>query len=59
MTSTEINEYLYENNYSITTNNYMNIILTSPQINYINRDDNDVFVIKTDDRYCWSVRVKN
>ena len=58
MTSEEINAYLQLNNYSITFNNYMNIIFTSPQISCVNCNDDGNFVLKTDDRYCWNIKIR-
>lgn len=59
MYSHEIERLLKIKNYIINNEDYLNILLSSPQINFIEYNGyDDKIHIKTDDRYDFKTKVK-
>ena len=58
MYSWEIDNIMKQNHYVLSTNTYINICSTAPQINHIRYEAfGDYFEICTDDRYEWKFKV--
>lgn len=54
MYSWEIDQLLKNNNYRVSSDTYLNICSTSPQINYVRYNAfGSYFEIHTDDMYYW------
>lgn len=60
MTSEKIKELLEMKEYLLTIKEYLSIVTTSPQINWMMFDkEADVFRLDTDDKYSFEFRVYN
>lgn len=60
MYSHEIERLLKIKQYIISYNEYADILVTSPQINYVKYEQkDDTFNIKTEDRYDFKFKVKS
>lgn len=58
MYSQEIDDLLKIKQNILSVSEYFEILATSPQINHV-KYDNDYYIIETDDRYKFKVKVKS